>query len=71
TRSSHRLTPPVVNVPFAQGKERNAAAGAPGKDPDIVPDDEDIDTTHPDPNTQQQQPVVVQADTDVPLHFYR
>jgi hypothetical protein len=43
--------------------QRNAAADAPGKDSDIVPyEDEDLDTTQPDPNPQQ-QPVVVQVDT--------
>ncbi|KAG1799920.1 uncharacterized protein HD556DRAFT_76766 [Suillus plorans] len=54
TRSPHHATPPVVDVPFAKAKERNAAAGAPGPDPDIVPD-EYLDTTEPDPDTQQQQ----------------
>ncbi|KAG1809372.1 uncharacterized protein BJ212DRAFT_605508 [Suillus subaureus] len=66
TRPLHHGTLPVVEVPFAKGKERNAAAGAPGKDPDIVPyEDQDLDTTQPDSNTQQQQhqqqPVVVQV----------
>jgi hypothetical protein len=42
---------------------RNAAADAPGKDPDIVCyEDEDLDTTQWDTNPQQ-QPVVVQMDT--------
>ncbi|KAG2108627.1 uncharacterized protein F5147DRAFT_760873 [Suillus discolor] len=27
----HHATPPVVDVPFAQGRQRNAAAGAPGR----------------------------------------
>ncbi|KAG2345951.1 WD40 repeat-like protein [Suillus weaverae] len=59
TRPPHHAAPPVVDDPFAQGKERNAAAGAPGKDPDIVPyEDQDLDTTQPDPNTQQQQQAV-------------
>ncbi|KAG2113801.1 uncharacterized protein F5147DRAFT_650212 [Suillus discolor] len=53
TWSPHHATPPVVDVPFAKAKERNAAAGAPGQDPDIVPD-EYLDT-EPDPDTQQQQ----------------
>ncbi|KAG2745294.1 hypothetical protein P692DRAFT_20683391, partial [Suillus brevipes Sb2] len=30
--------PRIVDVPLAQAKERNAAAGAPKKDEDIVPD---------------------------------
>ncbi|KAG2043683.1 hypothetical protein BDR03DRAFT_1005688 [Suillus americanus] len=56
TRPPHHATPPVVEAPFALGKERSAAAGAPGKHPDIVHhEDQDLDTTQPDPNTQQQQ----------------
>jgi len=53
--------------------QRNAAADAPGKDPNIVPyeEGEDLDATQPDPNPQQQpQPqqqsppaVTVQVDT--------
>lgn len=59
TRPPHHATPPV-EVSFAKGKERNAAAGAPGDDPDIVPyeDYEHLDTTQLDPNTQQQQQAV-------------
>jgi hypothetical protein len=75
---------PVVDVPFAKGKEvrsvdftitvswmsdgdlqRNAAAGAPGNDPDIVPDEdsEHLDPTQQGPNTQpQQQAVAVHVD---------
>jgi hypothetical protein len=73
TRPPHHATPLVVDVPFAKAKERNAAADAPGKDPDIVPyeEGEDLDATQPDPNAQQQpQPqqqsppaVAVQVDT--------
>jgi hypothetical protein len=65
TRPPHHAMPLVVDVPFAKGKERNIAADAPGKDPDIVPyEDEDLDTTQQDRNTQeQQQPVAVQVDT--------
>ncbi|KAG2075585.1 hypothetical protein BDR04DRAFT_1149927 [Suillus decipiens] len=56
TWSPHRARLPVVDVPFAQGKERNAAADEDrSKDPNIVPDDECLDTTQQDPNTQQQQ----------------
>ncbi|KAG1863564.1 hypothetical protein DFJ58DRAFT_839088 [Suillus subalutaceus] len=68
-RSSHHATSPVVDVPFTKAKERTVAADAPGKDPNIVPyEDQDPDTTQPDPNTQQpqqrqQQPVAVQVDT--------
>ncbi|KAG2345926.1 hypothetical protein BDR05DRAFT_988531 [Suillus weaverae] len=66
TRPPHHATPPVVDVPFAQGKERNAAAGAPGKNSDIVPyEDQDLDTTQPDTNMQQQQQAVaVHIDPD-------
>jgi hypothetical protein len=77
--------PPVVDVPFAKGKEvrlveftitvlwmshgdlqRNAAAGAPGKDPNIISDEEYEQlntTTQQDPNTQPpQQAVAVHVD---------
>ncbi|KAG2052490.1 hypothetical protein BDR06DRAFT_973067 [Suillus hirtellus] len=58
TRLRHSFTrhalPPIVDVPFAKAKERNIAAGAPGKDPDIVPD-EYLDAVEPDPDMQQQQ----------------
>jgi hypothetical protein len=57
TRPSHHATPPVVDVPFAKGKERNAAAGPSYlKDPDIVPlEYQEQDTDQPDPDAQQQQ----------------
>jgi hypothetical protein len=83
-RPPHHAMPPVVDVPFAKGKEvrpvdftitvswmsdddlqRNAAAGARGQDPDIVPDEdyEDLDTTQQDPNMQPQpQAVSVHVD---------
>ncbi|KAG1840897.1 hypothetical protein C8R48DRAFT_838242 [Suillus tomentosus] len=54
SRSPHHATPPVVDVPFTKAKERHVAAGAPGPDPDIVPD-EYFDTAEPDTDTQQQQ----------------
>ncbi|KAG1812576.1 uncharacterized protein BJ212DRAFT_1370649, partial [Suillus subaureus] len=58
----HHATPYIADVPFAKAKERNAAAGAPGTDPDIVPD-EYLDTTQPDPDTKQKlQPVAAQVD---------
>ncbi|KIK33194.1 hypothetical protein CY34DRAFT_18518 [Suillus luteus UH-Slu-Lm8-n1] len=44
--------PRIVDVPLAQAKERNAAAGAPKKDEDIVPD-EYLDPPSPNPNSQQ------------------
>jgi hypothetical protein len=84
TRPPRHATPPVVDVPFAKGKEvrpvdfiitvswmsdgdlqRNAAAGAPGKDPNIVADEdyEHPDTTRQGPNTQPQpQAVAVHVD---------
>ncbi|KAG2338654.1 WD40 repeat-like protein [Suillus weaverae] len=63
TRPPHHPTLPVVEVPFAKGKERNVAAGAAGNNPDIVPyEDQDLDT-QPDPNSrQQQQAVAVHVD---------
>ncbi|KIK41808.1 hypothetical protein CY34DRAFT_805627 [Suillus luteus UH-Slu-Lm8-n1] len=49
--------PRIVDVPLAQAKERNAAAGAPKKDEDIVPD-EYLDPPSPNPNSQQQATAV-------------
>ncbi|KAG1735656.1 hypothetical protein EDD22DRAFT_959886 [Suillus occidentalis] len=45
--------PRIIDVPLAQAKERNAAAGATKKDEDIVPD-ENLDP--PSPNCDSQQP---------------
>ncbi|KAG2118362.1 hypothetical protein DEU56DRAFT_143903 [Suillus clintonianus] len=70
-RSDH-AAPPVVEVPFAQGRKRVAAAGAPADDDsDIIraeySDDgpQDPNTQQPntqEPNTQQQrQPVAMQV----------
>ncbi|KAG1789660.1 uncharacterized protein HD556DRAFT_773289 [Suillus plorans] len=57
----HHATPPAVDVPFAQGRQRNAAAGAPGSDDSLIRDE---DPPSQDPNMQQQQqPVAVQVDT--------
>ncbi|KAG2113765.1 uncharacterized protein F5147DRAFT_33680 [Suillus discolor] len=57
----HHATPPVVDVPFAQGRQRNAAAGAPGSEHSLIRDE---DVLPQDPNTQQQhQPVAGQVDT--------
>ncbi|KAG2118379.1 hypothetical protein DEU56DRAFT_144911 [Suillus clintonianus] len=66
--------PPVVDVPFAKGKERNAAADAPGRDEDLVPDEyfddfpQDPNSTQrpntQEPNTpQRQQPAATLVDT--------
>ncbi|KAG1731667.1 hypothetical protein EDD22DRAFT_390879 [Suillus occidentalis] len=49
--------PRIVDVPLAQAKERNAAAGAPKKDEDIVPD-EYLDPPSPNPDSQQQAAAV-------------
>ncbi|KAG2343537.1 WD40 repeat-like protein [Suillus weaverae] len=50
-RGGHAQTP-IVDVPLAQAKERNAAAGAPKKDKDIVPI-EYLDPPSPNPDSQQ------------------
>jgi hypothetical protein len=42
-------------VCLTRNVQRNAAADAPAKDPDIVPyEDQDLDATQPDPYAQQQ-----------------
>jgi thiamine pyrophosphokinase len=64
--TTRHATPPFVNVPFAQGRQRNAAAGAPGSDHSLIRDEDYHGPPSPDPNTQQQQqqqPVTVQVDT--------
>ncbi|KAG2738715.1 hypothetical protein P692DRAFT_201429434 [Suillus brevipes Sb2] len=50
-RGSHAQSN-IVDVPLAQAKERNAAAGAPKKDEDIVPD-EYFDPLSPNSDSQQ------------------
>ncbi|KAG2747727.1 hypothetical protein P692DRAFT_20835019 [Suillus brevipes Sb2] len=64
TRPPQHATPPVVDVPFAQGLQRNAAGGPKDIDDDLIRD-EDYNGPHtPDPSEQQQQQsVVVQIDT--------
>ncbi|KAG1851010.1 hypothetical protein C8R48DRAFT_764358 [Suillus tomentosus] len=63
SRSPHHATPPVVEVPFAQGRQRNAAAGAPGSEHSLIRDEDPLPQ---DPNTQQhreqQQAVAVPID---------
>ncbi|KAG2343544.1 tricorn protease domain 2-containing protein [Suillus weaverae] len=44
--------PRIVDVPLAQAKERNAAAGAPKRDENIVPD-EYLDPPSPNPDSRQ------------------
>ncbi|KAG2113800.1 uncharacterized protein F5147DRAFT_34215 [Suillus discolor] len=63
TMPLHHATPPVIDVPFAQGRQRNAAAGAPGSDDSLIRDEDHHGTPSLDLNTQQQhQPVAVQVD---------
>ncbi|KIK33335.1 hypothetical protein CY34DRAFT_813694 [Suillus luteus UH-Slu-Lm8-n1] len=52
--------PRIADVPLAQAKEHNAAAGAPKKDEDIVPD-EYLDPPSPNPDSQQQATAVQSA----------
>jgi len=56
-----RSPPSVINVPHAQAKERNAAAGAPKKDNNIVPD-EYLDPPSPHPDSQEST-AAVQSNT--------
>lgn len=64
TRPPHHATPPVVDVPFAQGKERNAAADPKDVDDNLIRDEDYHGTPTPDPNIHQQhQAVIVQVDT--------
>ncbi|KAG1784457.1 uncharacterized protein HD556DRAFT_232865 [Suillus plorans] len=56
----HHATPPVVDVPYAQGRQRNAAAGAPGSEHSLIRDEDPLPQ---DPNTQPHQPVAGQVDT--------
>ncbi|KAG1829224.1 hypothetical protein DFJ58DRAFT_918494 [Suillus subalutaceus] len=61
TRPPHDTIPPVVDVPFAQGLQRYAAAGAPRSDDSLIRDEDYHGPPSPDPNTQQQQqPISVQ-----------
>lgn len=48
--TASRAPPPRADVSYAKGKERNAAAGPPKKDNDIVPDDP------PSPHSDSQEP---------------
>ncbi|KAG1728240.1 hypothetical protein EDD22DRAFT_1054187 [Suillus occidentalis] len=58
-RRSH-TQPRIADVPLAQAKERNAAAGAPKQDEDIVPD-EYSNPPSPNPDSQQQAAAVQPA----------
>lgn len=55
TRPSYHATPPVVDVAFAQGLQRNAAAGPKDVDDDLIRDEDYHGPPTPDPNLQQQQ----------------
>ncbi|KAG2741924.1 hypothetical protein P692DRAFT_201810016 [Suillus brevipes Sb2] len=48
-------SPAIVDVPLAQGKERNAAAGAPRKDDEWIPYEDHV-SPPPSPNPDSQQP---------------
>ncbi|KAG1762316.1 hypothetical protein EV702DRAFT_1164927 [Suillus placidus] len=41
-RRSNYAAPPIIDVPFTQAKEHDAAAGAPKPDDDLVPDDTSV-----------------------------
>lgn len=47
-------SPAIVNVSFAQGKERNAAAGAPRKDDEWIPYEDHV-SPPPSPNPDSRQ----------------
>ncbi|KAG1771223.1 hypothetical protein EDD22DRAFT_948013 [Suillus occidentalis] len=65
TRPPQHATPPVVDVPFAQGLQRNAAGGPKDIDDDLIRDEDYNGPPMPDPNEQQQQKVaIVQTDTE-------
>ncbi|KAG2742064.1 WD40 repeat-like protein [Suillus brevipes Sb2] len=50
TWPSHHATPPVVDVPFAQGLQRNAAGGPKDTDDDLIRDEDYPGPPSPDPN---------------------
>ncbi|KAG2336882.1 WD40 repeat-like protein [Suillus weaverae] len=48
-------SPAIVDVPLAQAKERNAAAGAPRKNDEWIPDEDHVSTPpSPNPDSRQQ-----------------
>jgi hypothetical protein len=58
----------IVDVPLAQGKERNAAAGAPRKDDEWIPYEDHV-SPPPSPNPDSQQPSAArQIKTDTGEH---
>ncbi|KAG1721356.1 hypothetical protein EDD22DRAFT_974742 [Suillus occidentalis] len=50
-QTNHK-SPPTVDVPLAPGKLRNAAAGAPGDDDDLIRDEEYVPPPSPSPNSR-------------------
>ncbi|KAG1816475.1 uncharacterized protein BJ212DRAFT_1354986 [Suillus subaureus] len=62
-RPPHHATPPVIDVFYAQGLQRYAAAGAPGSEHSLIRDEDYHGPPTPDPNLQQQQqPGTTEAD---------
>lgn len=57
--TGHALSP-IVDVPLAQGKERNVAAGAPPKNKDWIPDEDHVPSRPASPNPNSQQPPAAQ-----------
>ncbi|KAG2060146.1 hypothetical protein BDR06DRAFT_1002669 [Suillus hirtellus] len=55
----HALSP-IVDVPLAQGKERNVAAGAPLNNKDWIPDEDHVPSRPVSPNPNSQHPLAVQ-----------
>ncbi|KAG2052695.1 WD40 repeat-like protein [Suillus hirtellus] len=53
---TNHASPAIVDVPLAQGKERNAAAGAPRRKNDEWIPDEDHVSSPPSPNPDSRQP---------------
>ncbi|KAG1893561.1 uncharacterized protein F5891DRAFT_1196188 [Suillus fuscotomentosus] len=62
-RSDH-AGPPVVDVLFTQGRQRNAAAGAPGRGDSLIRDEDHYGPSLPDPNLQRQQEVDTRQHVD-------
>ncbi|KAG2156285.1 hypothetical protein DEU56DRAFT_906447 [Suillus clintonianus] len=61
-RTGHAL-PPIVDVPLAQGKERNASADAPPKNSGEWIADEDYVPSRPPSTNSNSQPPAVQINT--------
>ncbi|KAG2156284.1 hypothetical protein DEU56DRAFT_750833 [Suillus clintonianus] len=61
--SSGHALPPIVDVPLAQGKERNASADAPAKNSGEWIADEDYVPSRPPSTNPDSQPPAVQVNT--------